>query len=39
MGVERDMSWEELKEGFPPAYTKHVGEQAMRYILETRAVA
>ena len=39
MGVERDMSWEELKEGFPPAYTKHVGEQAMRYILETRAAA
>ena len=34
MGVDRDISWNELKEGFPPAYTRHVGEQAMRWLLE-----
>lgn len=28
MGVGRAISWNELKEGFPPAYTRHVGEQA-----------
>lgn len=27
MGVSRDIPWNSLKEGFPPAYTKHVGEQ------------
>lgn len=31
MGVDRPISWKELKEGFPPAYTKHVGEQILRY--------
>jgi DNA (cytosine-5)-methyltransferase 1 len=34
MGVTRLISWNELKEGFPPAYTRHVGEQAMAYLLQ-----
>jgi DNA (cytosine-5)-methyltransferase 1 len=29
MGVSRDVTWNELKEGFPPAYTQHIGEQIM----------
>lgn len=29
MGVTRDVSWQELKEGFPPAYTEHIGEQLL----------
>jgi len=33
MGVSRDLSWEELKEGFPPAYTEHIGRQAAEWIL------
>lgn len=32
MGVDRAISWNELKEGFPPAYTKHIGLQAMAYL-------
>lgn len=32
MGVDREISWNELKEGFPPAYTHHVGVQAMRWL-------
>ena len=32
MGVDRPLSWDELKEGFPPAYTRHVGEQAMAWL-------
>jgi DNA (cytosine-5)-methyltransferase 1 len=32
MGVDRDLSWDELKEGFPPAYTEHLGRQAAAYI-------
>ena len=32
MGVSRDLTWNELKEGFPPAYTQHVGGQAMHYL-------
>ena len=39
MGVTQDISWEELKEGFPPAYTQHVGEQAMDWITQRAAVA
>ena len=27
MGVERELPWSSLKEGFPPAYTQHVGQQ------------
>ena len=38
MGVDRPITWSELKEGFPPAYTRHVGEQAMAYLLR-RVVA
>jgi DNA (cytosine-5)-methyltransferase 1 len=38
MGVTRPITWNELKEGFPPAYTRHVGEQAMAYLLR-RVVA
>jgi DNA (cytosine-5)-methyltransferase 1 len=34
MGVTRQITWNELKEGFPPAYTRHVGEQAMAYLLQ-----
>lgn len=29
MGVTRELTWNELKEGFPPAYTEHVGVQAL----------
>jgi DNA (cytosine-5)-methyltransferase 1 len=32
MGVDRPISWNELKEGFPPAYTAHVGAQAAAWI-------
>ena len=32
MGVSRDVSWNELKEGFPPAYTRHIGEQLMELL-------
>lgn len=32
MGVERKLLWNELKEGFPSAYTKHIGEQAAAFI-------
>lgn len=39
MGVDRPLSWDELKEGFPPAYTRHIGEQAIAYITQRAAVA
>jgi hypothetical protein len=32
MGVDRPLPWDSLKEGFPPAYTRHIGEQAARHI-------
>jgi DNA (cytosine-5)-methyltransferase 1 len=32
MGVEREISWNELKEGFPPAYTQHIGAQLLEAI-------
>lgn len=32
MGVDRELSWKELKEGFPPAYTKFLGEQALKLL-------
>lgn len=38
MGVDRPISWNELKEGFPPAYTKHIGMQAVQ-VLAKGAVA
>jgi DNA (cytosine-5)-methyltransferase 1 len=36
MGVSRELSWEELKEGFPPAYTEHIGRQAAKWIHHNR---
>jgi len=39
MGVSRDICWDELKEGFPPDYTKHVGQQAMAWIKQLAAVS
>lgn len=32
MGVTRPLAWDELKEGFPPAYTLHIGMQAVRWL-------
>jgi len=32
MGVDREIPWDSLKEGFPPAYTKHIGSQLINYI-------
>jgi hypothetical protein len=32
MGVTRPITWNELKEGFPPDYTRHVGEQAWMHL-------
>jgi DNA (cytosine-5)-methyltransferase 1 len=29
MGVSRDIPWNSLKEGFPPAYTAHIGAQIL----------
>ena len=29
MGVTRTMPWNSLKEGFPPAYTEHIGRQLL----------
>lgn len=34
MGVRRKVSWDELKEGLPPKYTKHIGQQVIAYINE-----
>lgn len=30
MGVDRTIPWDSLKEGFPPAYTEHLGHQLAR---------
>lgn len=32
MGVKREIPWNSLKEGFPPAYTQHIGEQVLSQI-------
>ena len=32
MGVNREIPWNSLKEGFPPAYTQHVGKQLMEFV-------
>jgi hypothetical protein len=32
MGVERDLPWAALKEGFPPAYTRWMGQQLGRHL-------
>lgn len=34
MGVTRETSWAELKEGIPPAYTAYVGRQLIAYLEE-----
>lgn len=31
MGVTREIPWNSLKEGFPPAYTQHIGEQLLQH--------
>lgn len=38
MGVDREIPWNSLKEGFPPAYTQHVGSQVASW-LTTRETA
>lgn len=35
MGVTRDLPWASLKEGFPPAYTQHIGEQLIHALAVT----
>lgn len=35
MGVTREIPWNSLKEGFPPAYTLHIGEQLMEAMSES----
>lgn len=32
MGVTREIPWNSLKEGFPPAYTAHLGEQCFLWL-------
>ena len=32
MGVHRKLTWNELKEGFPPAYTEHIGNQTLSFV-------
>ena len=34
MGVDREIPWNSLKEGFPPHYTEHIGNQVARQIEE-----
>jgi DNA (cytosine-5)-methyltransferase 1 len=31
-GVTRSLPWDSLKEGFPPAYTEHIGAQLLRAV-------
>lgn len=35
MGVDRDLTWQELKEGFPPAYSRHIGGQLIAALAPT----
>jgi DNA (cytosine-5)-methyltransferase 1 len=30
-GLTRDLPWHSIKEGFPPAYTRHIGRQLIRH--------
>jgi DNA (cytosine-5)-methyltransferase 1 len=32
MGVDREIPWNSLKEGFPPAYTHHIGSQIISWL-------
>jgi DNA (cytosine-5)-methyltransferase 1 len=34
MGVDREIPWNSLKEGFPPAYTEHIGRQILEALDE-----
>ncbi len=34
MGVDRVIPWNSLKEGFPPHYTQHVGEQLVAWLAD-----
>ena len=34
MGVDREIPWNSLKEGFPPVYTEHIGRQIFEAINE-----
>lgn len=34
MGVGRRVPWEFLKEGLPPAYTEHIGQQMMEWVTD-----
>ena len=38
MGVDRVIPWDSLKEGFPPAYTEHVGSQLTFERLQRKSV-
>jgi DNA (cytosine-5)-methyltransferase 1 len=31
-GLDRDLPWDSIKEGFPPAYTEHIGRQLLQAI-------
>jgi hypothetical protein len=37
MGVKRDIPWNSLKEGFPPAYTEHIGSQILAAVAAVAA--
>jgi DNA (cytosine-5)-methyltransferase 1 len=37
MGVSRPLPWNSLKEGFPPAYTEHIGRQLTAHLQERAA--
>jgi DNA (cytosine-5)-methyltransferase 1 len=37
MGVSRPLPWNSLKEGFPPAYTEHIGRQLLEHLEERAA--
>jgi DNA (cytosine-5)-methyltransferase 1 len=37
MGVTRPLPWQSLKEGFPPAYTEHIGRQLLAHLGERAA--
>jgi DNA (cytosine-5)-methyltransferase 1 len=39
MGVERPVPWNSLKEGFPPAYTHHIGTQLLAHLGNSRLVS
>lgn len=39
MGVSREIPWDSLKEGFPPAYTEHVGLQLRSVLAGAKVLA